>query len=177
MIFVTVGSQLPFPRLIEAVEAWARESGRDDVFLQIGDTAGAPGGLRSVRALEPAAFEAEIARASVIVGHAGTGTLMAALAAGKPVVMLARRAALGETRNDHQLTTVERFRGRPGVFGTADESELGALIDAALRVQPGDAGAVQPHASGPLVDRLRSFLDEHMGQDSKRGGGRAARRS
>lgn len=176
MIFVTVGSQLPFPRLIGAVEAWAKKSGQGDVFLQVGETDDAPKDLRSVRGLEPAAFEAEIARASVIVGHAGTGTLMAALAAGKPVVMLARRAALGETRNDHQLTTVERFSGRPGVFGTADESELGALIEEALQAQPADGSTVQPHATGPLVDRLRSFLDEHLGQQPKRGGGLRARR-
>ncbi len=177
MIFVTVGSQLPFPRLVRAVEAWAKGAGRDDVFFQVGDTDDAPIGFRSARGLGPAEFEAEIARASMVVGHAGTGTLMAALSAGKPVVMLARRAALSETRNDHQVTTVDRFGGRPAVFATVDESEVGELIEAALRAEPHGGSAVGNHATGPLVDRLRSFLNEHMGADGARGSGRAARGS
>ena len=36
MIFVTVGTQLPFDRLIRAVDNWAKAAGRRDVFAQIG---------------------------------------------------------------------------------------------------------------------------------------------
>ena len=178
MIFVTVGSQLPFPRLVLAVEAWATAAGRSDVLFQVGETDEAPEGFRSVRGLDPGEFEVEIARASVIVGHAGTGTLMAALSASKPVVMLARREGLGETRNDHQVTTVERFGGRSGVHATTEADEVGGLIEAALSAgAPGEDSAVGQHASGPLVDRLRSFLQESMGPEARRSGGRAARGS
>ena len=36
MIFVTVGTQLPFDRLVRAVDAWAAEHPQVDVFGQIG---------------------------------------------------------------------------------------------------------------------------------------------
>ena len=37
MILVTVGAQMPFDRMIEVVDTWAGETGRDDVFAQIAD--------------------------------------------------------------------------------------------------------------------------------------------
>lgn len=162
MIFVTVGSQLPFDRLVEAVDRWAAENGRADVVAQVGDSAGSFEHLQAVASLSPAEFDDHVARAEVVVGHAGTGTLMAALTAGKPVVVLARREHLRETRNDHQVATLERFRGREGVWGTAHEAKIGELLDAALAAGTG-GGGVAPHATGPLVDRLQSFLDEHVG--------------
>lgn len=161
MIFVTVGSQLPFDRLVGAVDRWAAERGRRDVVAQVGATEARFEHVTALPSLAPSEFDEHVRRAELVVGHAGTGTLMAALSAGRPVVVLARREALRETRNDHQVATVERFAGRPSVWGTADERELGALIDAAL--EAGGAGALAPHASGPLVERLGRFLDEHLG--------------
>ena len=121
MILVTVGSQLPFDRLVRAVETWARAAGRTDVVFQVGD-----GGHRHD------GFEA-----------------------------VARREALGETRNDHQVATRERFRTRDGGTGTADEADLPARIVDALRTGP-PAEALGPFARGPLVERLRSFLEEFV---------------
>lgn len=36
MIFVTVGHQTPFDRLIRLVDRWAEENMRHDLFAQIG---------------------------------------------------------------------------------------------------------------------------------------------
>ncbi len=161
MIFVTVGSQLGFDRLVHAVDAWAREGGRDDVFAQLGDTHAPPSHVAFERDLAPADFDARVEGARLVIGHAGTGTIMAALSRGKPVVVLARRAGRGETRNDHQVATLERFRGFSGFHGTTDESELPELLARALAASsgPGDAPAIGRVATGPLVERLRSFLD------------------
>ncbi|MEO1697143.1 MAG: glycosyltransferase [Planctomycetota bacterium] len=156
-----MGSQLPFDRLVRAVETWARAAGRTDVVFQVGDGGHRPDGFEAVERLEPDAFDAAVSEAELVVGHAGTGTIMAALEAGRPVVCLARREALGETRNDHQVATLERFRTRDGVTGTADEADLPARIDDALRAGP-PAEALGPFARGPLVDRLRSFLEEYV---------------
>ena len=37
MIFVTVGTDSPFDRLMQVVDEWAAASGRTDVFAQIGE--------------------------------------------------------------------------------------------------------------------------------------------
>ncbi len=47
--------------------------------------------------------------ATAIVAHAGMGTILTALEMGKPLLVMPRRAALGEHRNDHQLATASRF--------------------------------------------------------------------
>ena len=39
MIFVTVGTQLAFDRMIKAVDEWAGARGRTDVFAQVGPAA------------------------------------------------------------------------------------------------------------------------------------------
>lgn len=162
MILVTVGSQLPFDRLIHAVAGWAQERGRGDVFAQVGEGGARPEGLECVETLEPSAFQGRLDGAELVIGHAGTGTIMGALMAGKRVVCLARREALGETRNDHQVATVERLTGRAGFSGTADEGGLGALIDAALA---GESAAPAPMGSGAspeLRARLGAFLERHV---------------
>ena len=37
MIFITVGTDLPFDRMIRALDDWAGASGRRDIFAQIGE--------------------------------------------------------------------------------------------------------------------------------------------
>ncbi|MFT6110481.1 MAG: UDP-N-acetylglucosamine transferase subunit ALG13 [Planctomycetota bacterium] len=176
-VFLTVGSQLPFDRLAAAVDAWAQAAGKSHVVTgQIGDTTTPPRHFEWSAELEPQAFRVAVESADIIVGHAGTGTIMAALCAGKSVVVLARRKALQETRNDHQVATVERFSDLPGFHGTADADEIPSLIEAALvGLESPPAGnkigtpagapvrsSLRLHAQGPIVERLRSFLDEAL---------------
>ncbi len=59
MIFLTVGTQLPFDRLVAAVDAWAARQPGQEVFGQISDPG--PAGYRPkhfawVADLDPAAF-------------------------------------------------------------------------------------------------------------------------
>ena len=65
--------------------------------------------------------------ADAVVAHAGIGTILGALELGKPTVVMPRRAALGEHRNDHQLATARRFSG-PGIAVALDEHELAAEL-------------------------------------------------
>lgn len=164
MIFVTVGSQLPFDRMVHAVDAWAKRTGRTDVVAQVGTTDAPPATLQSVVSMSPSEFDAHIDRADVVVGHAGTGTIMAALTAGKPVVVLARREGLGETRNDHQVATVERFRGVDGFHGCVDIGELEGLLEAACEAAGDGSGSptLGPHAGPELLGRLQSFFEESL---------------
>lgn len=166
MIFVTVGSQLPFERLVQAVDRWAAASSSGTAVQgQIGAAPTSPEHFSASAELTPAAFNAAVEQSTVIVGHAGTGTIMAALCAGKPVVVLARREALQETRNDHQVATLERFQDQPGFFGTTDAQAVPGLIDAALDYASSNVrsdSSLGAHASGPIVDRLRAFLDEAL---------------
>lgn len=126
MILVTVGTQLPFPRLIKALDDMAPRLGR--VVAQIGDNPEVPKNIEHHRSMEPRAFEQLFLAADRIVAHAGIGTLLAAKKHGKPIIIFPRRAAMGEHRNDHQLATAKQLESQVGVFVAYDETELERLL-------------------------------------------------
>jgi len=78
MIFVTVGAQMPFDRLIRAVDLWAAHSGRDDVFAQIGEGGWLPEHIDWATKLAPIEFRERMKEADIIVAHAGTGSILSA---------------------------------------------------------------------------------------------------
>ena len=157
MIFLTVGTQLPFDRLVAAVDAWAGARGRSDVFGQISDPG--PAGYRPkhfdwVADLDPAAFEARFRAASHIVAHAGMGTIIGALGQAKPLMIMPRRAHLGEQRNDHQFATAQRFGTRPGILAAFEAEDVAERVDALLACGTGDAGkdgARGGRGAGPIA--------------------------
>lgn len=157
MILVTVGAQMPFDRLVRTVDEWAARTGRTDVFAQIGPDAYTPRHIAHARFLEPDEFRARVESADVIVAHAGMGSILTALQAGKPILIMPRRGDLRETRNDHQVATAQRFADRPGVSVAADEHELAELLDRADELAAG--ASIGPHASDELIDAVRTFID------------------
>lgn len=157
MIFVTVGTQLPFDRLVRTVDEWAVEYGRDDLLAQIGDTNYRPKRMVWSHFLSSAASVEALDRADLIVGHAGTGTILGALQRGKPIVVLPRRAEFGEHRNNHQVATA-RSLGERGLVSVAED-------EAALRVHLenldsiGVAQQIRPFADDRLIRFLSDFLN------------------
>lgn len=157
MIFVTVGAQMPFDRLVRTVDAWAREHGRTDVFAQIGTTDYVPAAIQWTAFLQPEEFRRRYEAAEVIVAHAGTGSIISALQLAKPILVMPRRAALRETRNDHQVATAERFRRLRSVAVALDETELAQKLTRLDELDRSEA--VGPFASRTLLETLRGFID------------------
>lgn len=146
---------MPFDRLVRAMDAWAE--GRTDVVAQIGESTYVPKNLRWTRFLDPEAFRRHYVEARLVVAHAGTGSIITALQAGKPIIVMPRKAALRETRNDHQSATAERFRRLRYVMVAQDETELVAQLTRLDAVEP--AEAIGPHASRALTESLRAFIE------------------
>jgi UDP-N-acetylglucosamine transferase subunit ALG13 len=157
VIFVTVGSQMAFDRLIEAVDRWAQAPGTPAVLAQIGPSTLTPAHIDWCHALTPAEFNAAVAKAAVIVAHAGMGSVLTAMELGKPLVLMPRRGDLQETRNDHQIATAKWLGARPGIHIAMDEHELPAALAAALASAAGTA-TIQPYAAPQLLDALRQFI-------------------
>lgn len=163
MIFVTVGAQMPFDRLVGAVDEWAGRTGHTDILAQIGPTDYRPQHIRWTAFIEPEEFRRTIESARAIVSHAGMGSIITALQYGKPILIMPRRGGLRETRNDHQVATAERFRGRPGIMVAMDEHELGDhLGHIATAAAP---GMLSPHASPELIGAIRAFVHAEENQD------------
>jgi UDP-N-acetylglucosamine transferase subunit ALG13 len=155
VIFVTVGHQMPFDRLIRAVDGWAAAAGQRDLFAQIGDGELEPASFPSQRFLAPLEFQQRMDEADAIIGHAGTGTIIAALQRSKPLLVLPRLARFGETRTDHQIATARYFGDDGRILVANDETVLPAMIDQLAKFRP--RSTIAPAASPELLRRLREF--------------------
>ena len=159
MIFVTVGAQMPFDRLVEAVDRWAGQQGgqgRSDVFAQTGDGAYRPRHIEHVRQMEPHAFRAKMIAADFIVAHAGMGSILTALELGKPILVMPRRGDLMETRNDHQVATASKLSAFGRVAVAMDEHELAGRLQQMGQIKP--AEQIGPYASPSLLRALRNYI-------------------
>src|SRR5271156_3127815 len=156
MIFVTVGSQEPFDRLIGAGDQWARSRARSDVFAQIASSKLQPDHIKFTQFIDPSEFTRVMREARLIVAHAGMGSIISALELGKPIVVMPRRADLRETRNDHQVGTAERFGEQDRIIVAGDEQDLPAKLDYAVTLQ--DTERIHPQASPHLIATIRAFL-------------------
>lgn len=156
MIFVTVGTQLAFDRLIVAVDEWAGAAPGREVFAQIGPTRIRPRHIEHAQFVSPAECNERMYAAKVVVAHAGMGTILTALEIGKPLLVVPRRAALGEHRNDHQLATAKRFAELGKVRVAFDNGALLRELDHLDReiAQP----RISPFAPNDFVDHLRAFI-------------------
>ncbi|MEO6436727.1 MAG: glycosyltransferase [Tepidisphaeraceae bacterium] len=125
MIFVTVGTQLPFDRLTRAIDEWAGLHGRgEEVFAQVGPTEWRPKHMRWSPFITAEEFARRTREARVIVAHAGMGSIITALELGKPILVMPRRASLGEHRNEHQMATASHFQALGRIAVALDEQEL-----------------------------------------------------
>lgn len=160
MIFVTVGTQLPFDRLVRGVDAWAAKNPHVDVRTQIG-TIGTdgyqPGHMKSTPSIPPLEYDALCREADLIVAHAGTGSFIKALEVGTPILAMPRRGDLGEHRNDHQLATAAHFDGRGGIHIVHEADDIGTAIDQLLG-NGGPAGTLQPYADETLLSTIRDVI-------------------
>lgn len=152
MIFVTVGTQLPFPRLIEAMDDIA---GR--LYEPVIAQTHLPTQCKNM-IVEPqmngTRYADVMARARLIVAHAGIGTIMAAREASIPLIVLPRRADLGEHRNDHQQGTARQMIGHEGITAIWSEDKLEEMLHQSFEPPLSHA----PAALDGLVNGLRSFI-------------------
>ncbi len=156
MIFATVGTQLPFDRMIKAIDKWNKKQQVKGCFAQVGNGGLTPETFAFSETLKPSQFAKRIANCKVIVSHAGMGTILTALQLAKPIIIMPRLSSLGEHRNDHQLATVENLRGIKGIYVADDEQQLMTALDDVQALEGGDCFA--PFAQGSLLDAISQFV-------------------
>lgn len=156
MIFVTVGTDQPFDRMVKVVDSWAAEHCRSDFFAQIGEGGWEPKCMPFSQFLSPPDFQKRFGQARVIIAHAGMGTILSALNHGKPILVMPKLASLGEHRNEHQLATARRMMSLGNVAVAFDEAELREKLDQLETLIPHER--IHPVATGPLIHCLRGFI-------------------
>ena len=162
MIFATVGSQEPFDRLIRAIDEWASSRGRSDVFAQIGNSTFRPRHIEFTKFLDPVEFNRSVREATIIVAHAGMGSIISALELGKPIVVMPRRGKFRETRNDHQVATAERFGSTARSLLPRTRNDLAEKLDSAMTVP--EKNPIAMEATPRLISTIRGFLDGNLSE-------------
>jgi len=159
MIFVTIGSMFPFERMIRAMDAWAATEGRgEEILAQIGAGDYEPRHMTWVRKLDRRTYAETIRRSRLVVAHAGVGSIVTAGELRRPIVVLPRRAHLGEHTSDHQVETVGWLRAKSWVHVADDEGALPACIAAATEAAArGERLAAV--ADPDFIARLRRFIE------------------
>ncbi|WP_315764572.1 glycosyltransferase [Sphingomonas sp. Y38-1Y] len=157
MILVSVGTQLPFDRLVRAVDQWATRTGERNIVAQIGPALYQPTALQSFEFLEPDQFGELQQQCDVMVSHAGMGSIITAMEMGKPIIIMARDDRRNEHRNGHQIATAKKFMDWPGVYVAENEIMLAGLLDRIAELKPGACPDIE--ASKAFVGQLRSHLD------------------
>ena len=157
MIFVSVGSMLPFDRLIRQMDEWAAAHPDVPCFAQIGAGSYTPSNMPWVRILKASEFVERVKQSSLLVSHAGTGNVLSAAEYGRPIVIVPRYADAQEHTTDHQVHTANWLRDRPGIVVAERGDDFDGKISAAMGLQV-DAGQFSPHAPAAFLNRIRSVL-------------------
>ncbi|MEM7422225.1 MAG: glycosyltransferase [Pseudomonadota bacterium] len=163
MIFLTVGTQMPFDRLVRALDRWAARQLPEtpQIVAQLGDIGAAgyrPDHMDWTSFMDPDVFRQNLERADLIVAHAGMGTIINALTYCKPIMIMPRSAAYGEHRNDHQIATVRQFRSRPNVVVADTEDDFDSAIAEVAGLRPEPLSAIASQAEPRLVNAIRERI-------------------
>ena len=82
-----------------------------------------------------------------MISHAGMGSIITALELGKRIIVMPRRANLGEHRNDHQLATAKRLSEQGRIMVAFTEQELVDKLDQLQVFDPTNGSTHKyPHA-------------------------------
>ena len=156
-MFLTVGTQFPFDRLVKAVdEAIDSERLDEEVHAQIGDSSYRPRNFEAVSHMDKRLFDEHMHEASCIIGHAGMGTITMALDANKPLLVMPRLKKYGEVVNDHQLAIARKFEQLGHLLVAYDEEQLSEKMKALKSFVPQKRRA----NCEAVVARISDFLHE-----------------
>ncbi len=156
MIFLTVGTQFPFDRLVKAIDdVFDQGLINEEIFAQIGETSYKPHNFESVVSLDKKVFDKYLKEASSVISHAGMGTITMALDNEKPLLVMPRLKKYGEVVNDHQVVIAKRFSELGHLLAVYDVKELPDGIRKLKNFVPKERKA-NPEA---VADRIRHFLN------------------
>ncbi|HTF22188.1 MAG TPA: glycosyltransferase [Chryseolinea sp.] len=161
MIFVTIGTQGPFDRLIRTVDR-AAEYFDDPIVAQIAtDGKYAPVNMKTSAFMPYSEFHEHFRKSRMIIAHAGMGTIINALVEYKPIIILPRLAKYGEQRNDHQWDTAKALEKLGYVHAAYDEDELFEKLKLFATTGLKPLHSIGEFAAGELITALRKDLNHH----------------
>jgi len=155
MIFLTVGAQSSFDRLVRAVDDFFDTHDlNDEVFAQIGNSGYKPRNFDAVASLDATTFDRRFGQASAIVSHAGMEKITLACEHGKPLLAMPRLKRLGEIVDDHEAALADEFEALGHILVAHSARDLTAKLTRLKSFVPLGRAA----QAGAVAERIRSFV-------------------
>lgn len=130
MIFVTVGTQkFQFDRLLKAMDEYVRDNPSVNVYGQTGFSAYKPKFFESKPFLSKEEFNHYLNLSSVVVAHAGVGTIMACLEHEKKIIVMPRSEDKCEHVDNHQDDLALYFNDMGYLKAVYSKEELFSILD------------------------------------------------
>lgn len=153
MIFVAVGTQFAFDRLIRYVDEWCGANFHQGI-AQIAEGEYLPKYIKYNKFMTTDVFNQHLNQADLIISHAGMGNIITAVEAHKPIIVMNRQYELGEHRNNHQADGLEWMGQLPGVYTASTQEQLLALLNRMSELKPAQGKA------GARRQALTDFIDQ-----------------
>ena len=136
-VFISVGTQLSFPRMINIIEeAMSDLDVVIDAIWQVGDMSEIPELPGKVyRFMGPGEYKEAVNFADVLISHAGMGSILTAVECSKPIIIIPRNCELQEHRNDHQASTVREFGSIDGVYVADTVKDVTSWLGKAMNLE------------------------------------------
>ena len=156
--FVSVGNATqPFTRLLDGIADIARELPQP-VFVQSGSTPFHCEDCQSTPWLAMSDFESRVSGSELLILHAGAGSVIHAVRAGKVPVVMPRLARHGELVDDHQVEFARELERAGRIVVAGEPADLmRAVRDALLRQRNAAPTAEAPAMIGLIADVLRRY--------------------
>ena len=160
MIFLTVGTQLPFDRLVKWMDDYCQENLDIECFGQIGNGGYFPSNFHTVNRLDFTEFNEAFEQANLVVAHAGMGTILTSLCEGKKLLIVPRRYEYNEHRNNHQVGTSERFSKFPNCVKADNYTDFVNGLDFLRKNTTSKAGFIPKFAPASTINSLVKVLED-----------------
>ena len=157
MIFLTVGNwPTGFDRLIKAIdELKERAVIQEEVVAQVAFGRYQSTHLKTMAFCSPDEFIRNIEAARLVVTHAGIGSIGQAAMMNKPIIVVPRKADLGEAGDNHQWTTAKQLEQEGKVLVAYETAALPEKLKQAETFVP-----VREEGGRRIVSLVESFVAE-----------------
>lgn len=150
--FVSVGNATQsFCRLLDEVARLALTLPQP-VIVQHGETSFRSDACRAIPFIGMSEFERLVADAELLILHAGAGSVIHAVRAGKVPVVMPRRTAYGEHVDDHQVEFAKALEVAGRVVVVDEPMQLTEAVRRALELQRSGTRTAGASAMLGLVD-------------------------
>ena len=158
MIFVAVGTQFSFNRLVQYMDEWIvsdNNTNNETVIAQVSDGDYQAKNIETHPFMDGEQYNKNIREASVFVSHAGMGNIISARELQTPIIVINRQHKLGEHRNDHQLDGLKWMGKLDGVYTASTQEELYAHLNNIEQLKTANTDVV---GSERLTNYLADFI-------------------